>query len=355
MYNLVHRTNKNGTLQKMGKNHWFPPTINTEPHYQSSLIQSKLSSAIPFIYEVSSGHLKKTDAETTKMASPWRALHINISRSEERTSLEKPLHSPLSPLCLLSPLSPPSSLPEHMKCNMPRVQMDSVFKVGPQVSRDETCGSDLSKSPSLQDANVRSPASTRAESTHSTGSSSSKQECRPPRLKKLTRQYSFNHSDEDDLPPALAAVAAESAAEQRAALLLASGGNSQASSVEKSPSKRNSSFTLEPGDLLMDFTEATPMIKACPVDPSHSFYDPFSTMQSYPVDFLETPIQYFSAQPSPKKMSPAIHRVPCRLKNQAQAMQSAHSSHISIVDSSEALRLELEREKMIKRLLMTEL
>ncbi|XP_018416170.1 PREDICTED: band 4.1-like protein 4B [Nanorana parkeri] len=282
------------------------------------------------------------------MASPWLPLHINVSKGEDKIPYEKPLHSPISP---------PSSLPEHIKCNILKAQMDTVYRVGPQVGKEDTCVSDLSKRPSLQDSNVRSPASTRTESIQSTGSSSSKQETRPPRLKKLIRQYSFNHSDEDDLPPALAAVAAESAAEQRAALLLASNANSQASSIEKSPSRANSSFTLEPGDLLMDFTEATPMIKAYPAEPSNSFFDPFTTIQPYPVDLLETPIQqYSSAQPSPKRMSPAIHLVPSRqLKNQAQAMQGAHSSHISLVDSSEARRRELEREKMMKRLLMTEL
>ncbi|CAH2283837.1 band 4B isoform X1, partial [Pelobates cultripes] len=99
--------------------------------------------------------------------------------------------------------------------------------------KEETIMTDFSKIPSLQDTNVRSPASVRAESTQSTGSSSSKQEGRPQRLKKLTRQFSFNHSDEDDLPPALAAVAAESAAEHRAALMQALNGHSQSSSVEK--------------------------------------------------------------------------------------------------------------------------
>ncbi|XP_068092771.1 band 4.1-like protein 4B [Hyperolius riggenbachi] len=312
-------------------------------------VANKVSSGTPILYEDASGHFKKTDVEATKMASPRPALRINISKGEEKRSYEKPPHSPLSP---------PSSLPDHIKCSLLKAQMDAAFGVGPQVCKEDSCVSGLSKSPSLQSSNVRSPASLRTESTQSTGSSSSKQENRPPRLKKLTRQYSFNHSDEDDLPPALAAVAAESAAEHRAALLLASNGNSQASSVEKSPSKVNSPFALEPGDLLMDFTEATPMIKAYPADPSNSFFDPFTTVQPYPVDLLETPFQQYSppAKLSPKRMSPAIHMVPSRqLKNQVQAMQTAHLSHISIVDSSEALKRELEREKMMKRLLMTEL
>ncbi|XP_069815781.1 band 4.1-like protein 4B [Dendropsophus ebraccatus] len=309
---------------------------------------SKVSTGVLCLYEDTSGHLKKADVETTKIGSPWPALRINTNKVEEQKLHEKPLHSPLSP---------PSSASEHMKCNILKAQMDAAFRVGPQVGKEDSCGSDFSKSPSLQDTNVRSPAaSLRAESTQSTGSSSSKQEVRPARLKKLTRQYSFNHSDEDDLPPALAAVAAESAAEQRAALLLASSGNSQASSIEKSPNKASGSFTLEPGDLLMDFTEATPMIKAYPADPSNSFFDPYTTVQQYPVDLLDTPLQQYSAEPSPKRLSPSIHMAtPRQLMNQAQAMQPTHSLHTSKVDSSEALRRELEREKMMKRLLMTEL
>nr|DBA24684.1 TPA: hypothetical protein GDO54_012310 [Pyxicephalus adspersus] len=261
-----------------------------------STSSSRGSSEIPILYEDVSRHLKKTDVESSMMSFPWSPLHISLSKGEDKKPHEKPL---------LSPISPSSPLPEHIKCNILKAQMDTAYRGVAQIGKEETCVSDFSKSPSLQDTNIRSPASTRAESIHSTGSSSSKQETRPPRLKKLTRQYSF---DEDDLPPALAAVAAESAAEQRAALLLASNGNSQASSFEK-------------------------------------------------VDFLDTPMQqYSSAQPSPKRMSPAIHLVPSRqLKNQVQAMQGAHSSHISLVDSSEVRRRELEREKMMKRLLMTEL
>ncbi|KAM8966993.1 band 4.1-like protein 4B [Pelodytes ibericus] len=218
--------------------------------------------------------------------------------------------------------------------------------------KEETTPSDFSKSPSLQEANVRSPASIRAESTQSTGSSSSKQEVRPPRLKKLTRQFSFNHSDEDDLPPALAAVVAESDAEHRAALMQASNGHSHSSSIEKSPSKASSSFTLEPGDLLMDFTEATPMIKTYPADPCNSFFDPFTTVTQFPVDLLETPLQQYSAaHGSPKRLSPSMpmRSATRQLVNQAQTMQTSQSSHISAVDSQgqvdqERFQLQLPEE-----------
>ncbi|XP_053570576.1 band 4.1-like protein 4B [Bombina bombina] len=92
----------------------------------------------------------------------------------------------------------------------------------------------------------------------------------------------------------------------------------------------------------MDFTEATPMIKTYPADPCNSYYDPFTTVSQFPA--------------SPKRLSPSAHMVsPRLLGNQAQTMQTTHSSVISMIDSSEALRRELEREKMMKRLLMTEL
>ncbi|XP_063307954.1 band 4.1-like protein 4B [Pelobates fuscus] len=108
----------------------------------------------------------------------------------------------------------------------------------------------------------------------------------------------------------------------------------------------------------MDFTEATPMIKTYPSDPCNSFYDPFSTAAPFPVDLLETPLQqYSSALSSPKRLSPSIHMMPPTrpLMHQAQTGQTSHPLHISTMDSTEALRRELEREKMMKRLLMTEL
>ncbi|XP_075442063.1 band 4.1-like protein 4B isoform X1 [Ascaphus truei] len=305
---------------------------------------SKACSGVPILYEDVAVNIKKAEVEATKIPVPWPALHININKGEDKKVPEKTLHPPLSP----------SAVPDHMKCNILKAQIDAAFKVGTQVVKEET---DFSKTPSLQEANVRSPASVRTESTQSAGSCSSKQESRPPRLKRLIRQYSFNHSDEDDLPPALAAVAAESDAEHRAALMQALNGHSQPSSIEKSPTKGRSPFTLEPGDLLMDFTEATPMIKTYPADPCNSFFDPFTTVSQFPEDLLETPLQQYSAmQSSPTRLSPATHMVPGRpLVNQAQIMQTSHSSHISLVDSAEALRRELEREKMMKRLLMTEL
>ncbi|KAM4705058.1 band 4.1-like protein 4B [Rhinophrynus dorsalis] len=321
-------------------------TTDSKDMISGGTTANKVSSGVPMLYEDTSVHMKKADVEGTKMALPWPALHININKVEEKKILEKPLHSPLSP----------SSVPDQMKCNLLKAQIDASLRVGAQTVKEDSCSSDFSKSPSLQDANVRSPASIRAESTQSTGSSSSKQEIRPPRLKRLTRQYSFNHSDEDDLPPALAAVAAESAAEQRAALLQAQNGHSQSSSIEKSPSKTSSSFTLEPGDLLMDFTEATPMIR-CGVpqktNEGNEKIDLFELPRE--IDLLENPFhQYSVVQPSPKRLSPSIHMVPPRsFVNQAQTSHS--SSHSSMMDSSEALRRELEREKMMKRLLMTEL
>ncbi|XP_030065063.1 band 4.1-like protein 4B [Microcaecilia unicolor] len=152
----------------------------------------------PILYEDAAAHLKMVEVEAAKVSAPWPVLHININKGEEKKVSEKSLHPPLSP----------SSVPDHVKCNILKAQIDAAFRVGTQAIKEETPLVDLSKTPSLQETNVRSPAPIRADTAQSSGSSG-KQEIKPPRLKKLTRQYSF---DEDDLPPALAATVAMEAA-----------------------------------------------------------------------------------------------------------------------------------------------
>nr|XP_056713270.1 band 4.1-like protein 4B [Euleptes europaea] len=84
----------------------------------------------------------------------------------------------------------------------------------------------------------------------------------------------------------------------------------------------------------MDFTEATPM-----------------------AEFLDSKLQCCVVQSSPKMLSPApaprslVETIP------TPTVQTIYSSHkpISLADSAETLRRELEREKLMKRLLMTEL
>uniref|UniRef100_G3TR34 Erythrocyte membrane protein band 4.1 like 4B n=1 Tax=Loxodonta africana TaxID=9785 RepID=G3TR34_LOXAF len=154
-----------------------------------------------------------------------------------------------------------------------------------------------------------------------------------------------NRSDEDDLPPDLAeAVGAQvsvplaSPKVHKVSSPQKSEGKGQPSPVAKSPSDRGGAFTLEPGDLLMDFTEATPLaepasaphcahsrcspplslpmkeeptgvcmhppiktrlIKTFPADTVNPFPDPFTTGPHFTANFRESKLQCCPGQSSP--------------------------------------------------------
>jgi len=236
-----------------------------------------------------------------------------------------------------------------------------------------------------------------------------KPEIKPPRVRKLTRQYSF---DEDDLPPDLAeAVGAPIATAANTTMATTqvsvppaspkghklsspqnSEGKGQLSPGAKSPSDRGGAFTLEPGDLLMDFTEATPLaepasaphcahsrcspplsppmkeettgvcmhppiktrlIKTFPVDPVTPFPDAFNSGPQFTADFRDSKLPCCPGQSSP--LIPAVTLRP--LTETISTVQTIYTTRkpVSLAASAETLRQELEREKMMKRLLMTEL
>ncbi|XP_043364531.1 band 4.1-like protein 4B isoform X2 [Dermochelys coriacea] len=314
---------------------------------------NKLSSGLPLLYDNTSSHLKKMEVETVKVVGPWPALHININKGEDKKVSEKSLHPPVSP----------SSVPDHMKCNILKAQVEAAFRVGAQVGKEDTSFVNTSKASSLQDPNVRSPAPVRPETTPSTGTTE-KQEIKVSRVRKLTRQYSF---DEDDLPPALAAAAAASTSvssaspvSQKTCTPQMSEGQTQISPGAKSPTDVGSTFALEPGDLLMDFTEATPMIKTFPADTANPFFDPFTTVPQFSAEFIDSKLVCCAVQSSPKMLPPVSPSPAMRSLAETvptPTVQTIYSSHkpISLADSAETLRRELEREKMMKRLLMTEL
>ncbi|TKC39869.1 hypothetical protein EI555_020563, partial [Monodon monoceros] len=166
-------------------------------------------------------------------------------------------------------------------------------------------------------------------------------------------------NDEDDLPPDLAeaagatttpAMATTMATTTQVSVPLASPkvhkvsspqnseGKGQLSPGAKSPSDRGGAFTLEPGDLLMDFTEATPLaepasaphcahsrcppplslpmkeettgvcmhppiktrlIKTFPADTVTPFPDPFITGPQFTADFRDSKLQCCPGQSSP--------------------------------------------------------
>uniref|UniRef100_A0A8C4N966 Band 4.1-like protein 5 n=1 Tax=Equus asinus asinus TaxID=83772 RepID=A0A8C4N966_EQUAS len=363
----------------------------------SSKSLTKLSPGAPALFSEAAAHLKKLELETVKAAGPWPALHININKAEEKKVSEKTLQTPLLP----------SPVADHVKCNILKAQLENASRVSAQVGKEESTFVNINKKSSLQDANVRSPIPIRVETTQP---AVEKPEIKPPRVRKLTRQYSF---DEDDLPPDLAeAVGATTtpttnttaaATTQVSAPLVSpqvrkvsspqnSDGKGQLSPGAKSPSNRGGAFTLEPGDLLMDFTEATPLaepasaphcahsrcspplslpmkeettgvcmhppiktrlIKTFPADTVTPFPDPFITGPQFTADFRDGKLQCCPGQSSP--LIPAATLRP--LTETVSTVQTIYTPRkpVSLAASAETLRQELEREKMMKRLLMTEL
>ncbi|XP_043118013.1 band 4.1-like protein 4B isoform X3 [Puntigrus tetrazona] len=110
----------------------------------------------------------------------WPALHINIDMAEEKPLSEKSLPSS------------PAVLQEQLKSNISKraTQSDSGTSKGNSSSGDQT---------------DRYPSS----SQDSGSSSLNIEKPRVDRRKRLVRQFSFNHSDEDDLPEALAAISSQ--------------------------------------------------------------------------------------------------------------------------------------------------
>lgn len=342
-----------------GKRLLSPVSLSFQPlliHSSWPLVE--LSPGTPALFSEAAAHLKKLELETVKAAGPWPALHINMNKAEEKKVSEKTLQTPLLP----------SPVADHVKCNILKAQLESASRVGAQVGKEESTFVNINKKSSLQDANVRSPIPIRVEVTQA---AVEKPEIKPPRVRKLTRQYSF---DEDDLPPDLAeavgattaaTISTSTAATTQVPVPLVSPsihkvsspqnseGKGQLSPGTKSPSNRGGAFPLEPGDLLMDFTEATPLIKTFPADTVTPFPDPFITGPQFTADFRDGKLPCCPGQSSP--LIPAAALRP--LTETISTVQTVYTTRkpVSLAASAETLRQELEREKMMKRLLMTEL
>uniref|UniRef100_A0A8D2JA15 Erythrocyte membrane protein band 4.1 like 4B n=1 Tax=Varanus komodoensis TaxID=61221 RepID=A0A8D2JA15_VARKO len=295
---------------------------------------------VPHHYDEASLHLKKMDVETVKAVRPWPALHVNTNKGEDKKTSERTLlHHPVSP----------SSVPDHLKCNIVKAQVEAAFRVGAQV------GAHYPLKFLLQLIRMSVGPPLRMETTQTSGVSD-KQEVKVSRVRKLTRQYSF-------------------------------------------PTDTGSTFALEPGDLVMDFTEATPMvnyfilqpwkhkagvcsallpffplyvltvtsfslsslkIKTFPAATSNPFFDPFPTLPQFSAEFIDNKLQCCVVQTSPKILPPVVPTPATRSLVETiptSTVQTIYPSHkpVSLADSAETLRHELEREKMMKRLLMTEL
>ncbi|XP_017280581.1 band 4.1-like protein 4B isoform X2 [Kryptolebias marmoratus] len=148
--------------------------------------------------------------ETESDSPPWPSLHVNIDKKgDEKQLSEKSLHPPASP----------AALPDHLKCNILKAQMEAAFwKETPtmprgkssietlndrcQSSSQDSAASSLTaeKTPLRQQDRNLTPEEPQAKGNPSSN-----------RRRRLVRQFSFNHEDEDNLPEALAAISSQSA------------------------------------------------------------------------------------------------------------------------------------------------
>ncbi|XP_032905516.1 band 4.1-like protein 4B [Amblyraja radiata] len=229
------------------------------------------STVLPHYDEVC---FKQLEVESSKVVGQWPSLHININNKvEEKKLLEKSLHSPASP----------SAHPDQMKSNIIKAQMDAALK----FKKEEPILSSQSKPSSTPVARSLDPSQDGSQTT----GVQDKPRPKSSRIRKLTRQYSFNHSDEDDLPPALAA-ATRSSPPPVNKLSTADVRQLQYPTCIRNNSEEDQTDLASPGDLLMDFTEATPLIKTVPAHP-------FSPVLQFPVELTDNILQCYDFPPSP--------------------------------------------------------
>ncbi|KAM9404704.1 band 4.1-like protein 4B [Salvelinus alpinus] len=146
--------------------------------------------------------------ETDSNTSPWPSLHVNMdNKAEEKQLSEKSLQP-----------SSPRSPPDHLKCNIFKAQMEAVFRDAPLTPRGKTCSQEINDryQSSSQDSRDSATSSLTTEKTslrpdhNSTTDRPAKSNPNTNRRKRLVRQFSFNHEDEDNLPEALAAISSRS-------------------------------------------------------------------------------------------------------------------------------------------------
>ncbi|XP_070767692.1 band 4.1-like protein 4B [Enoplosus armatus] len=136
---------------------------------------------------------------------PWPSLHVNMdNKGEEKQLSEKSLHPPASP----------AMLPDHLKCNILKAQMEAAFrKEAPTTPREKNSNKALNDryQSSSQDSTASSLTADKTPHRQDRNPTpDSKANTSTTRRKRLVRQFSFNHEDEDNLPEALAAISSQS-------------------------------------------------------------------------------------------------------------------------------------------------
>ncbi|XP_074539514.1 band 4.1-like protein 4B isoform X2 [Halichoeres trimaculatus] len=155
--------------------------------------------------DISQSLLKALESESD--SAPWPSLHINMdNKGEEKQLSEKSLHPPASPVIH----------PDHVKCNILKAQMEAAFREAPITPRGKNSNQTLNERYQSSSQDSAASSLTADKTPHhqdrnlTTDSLPCKSNTSTTRRKRLVRQFSFNHEDEDNLPEALAAISSQS-------------------------------------------------------------------------------------------------------------------------------------------------
>ncbi|KAF3691909.1 Band 4.1-like protein 4B FERM-containing protein CG1 Protein EHM2 [Channa argus] len=147
--------------------------------------------------------------ESDSDSPPWPSLHVNIdNKGEEKQLSEKSLHPPASP----------AMLPDHLKCNIFKAQMEAAFRDVPTTPRGRNSNETLTDRYQSSSQDSAASSFTADKTPHRQDRNPTPERLQPKdnsstnRRKRLVRQFSFNHEDEDNLPEALAAISSQSTA-----------------------------------------------------------------------------------------------------------------------------------------------
>ncbi|XP_035862649.1 band 4.1-like protein 4B isoform X2 [Sander lucioperca] len=241
--------------------------------------------------DISQSLLKALESDSD--SPPWPSLHVNMdNKGEEKQLSEKSLHPPASP----------AMLPDQLKCNILKAQMEAAFREAPTTPRGKNSAETLNDRYQSSSQDSAASSLTAEKTPHRPDRNPTPEILQPKadtstnRRKRLVRQFSFNHEDEDNLPEALAAISSQS--------------------IAKSGSTSSLDKQIQP-----------------------SIYPQVDNMPA-----LELGSPYF---PSP---SPSPHLSPSYYHSSIPRLAPYLAGHN---DSGEEMRL--DREKILRALLMTEL
>lgn len=145
--------------------------------------------------------------ESDSDSPPWPSLHVNMDKGEEKQLSEKSLHPPASPVVL----------PDHLKCNILKAQMEAAFRMeAPTTPRGKNSNETISDRYQSSSQDSAASSLTADKTPYRQDRNPTPERLQPKvnpstnRRKRLVRQFSFNHEDEDNLPEALAAISSQS-------------------------------------------------------------------------------------------------------------------------------------------------